>query len=325
MVREFTELQGMMGGLYAKQEGQPEPVWKAIYYHYLPVGVEADAPPSRAELGSAAIAWAAVALADKSDSVLALFYAGERFSGSRDPYGMRRQMQGIVRILIDLPELTGLDLEVSIDSIFAEAAKHLPMAGARWQDVADPAFVLDRIRFALEARGSSVEIARAAAAPGESRPLRARRVAQALDAMRASADFQALAVLFKRVKNIAKELREAGGRGPGAGRSIDRTALKEPAERALLDELDRRRPAIEQATAAGDYRRAFAEIAAFRPAVDRFFTDVFVMVDDASLRNARLTLMAELRDLVLGLADISEIVPQETEGGRTSQARQTES
>jgi glycyl-tRNA synthetase beta chain len=104
------------------------------------------------------------------------------------------------------------------------------------------------------------------------------------------------------VKNIAKELKSDA--------SLDRSALAEPAERALLDELDARRPRIEAAAARSDYRGAFVEIAGLRAAVDRFFTEVFVMADDVRVRTARLTLMADLRDLILHLADISEIVPQ---------------
>jgi glycyl-tRNA synthetase beta chain len=87
-------------------------------------------------------------------------------------------------------------------------------------------------------------------------------------------------------------------------------ALSEPAEQALLAELDAHRPRIESAAAAADYRQAFVDLAGLRPVVDRFFNEVFVMAEDARLRTARLTLMAELRDLILTLADISEIVPQ---------------
>ncbi|HEU4499580.1 MAG TPA: DALR anticodon-binding domain-containing protein, partial [Sphingomicrobium sp.] len=155
---------------------------------------------------------------------------------------------------------------------------------------------------ALEQRGFTREIVRAATWSPTMRPLRARRVAEALQAMRTSADFQALAVLFKRVKNIAKELKEDA--------VLERSALTEPAERALLTELDTRRPRIEQASAAGDYRRALSEIAGLRAAVDTFFADVLVITDDMRLRTARLKLTADLRDLVLDLADISEIVPQ---------------
>src|SRR5206468_6738872 len=101
MVREFTELQGTMGGIYARHEGEPEEVWKAMYFHYLPLGVEADAPPSRAQLGKAATTWAAVSLADKLDSIVGLFWAGERPTGSRDPLGIRRLGNGVFKVLID--------------------------------------------------------------------------------------------------------------------------------------------------------------------------------------------------------------------------------
>src|SRR6185369_14592503 len=107
MVREFTELQGKMGGIYAREEGLPEEVWKAIYYHYLPIGVEANAAPTRAQLGKAAVTWAAAALADKLDTIVGLFAAGEKPTGSRDPYGLRRAAHGVFKILVDLPDLVG--------------------------------------------------------------------------------------------------------------------------------------------------------------------------------------------------------------------------
>ncbi len=107
MVREFTELQGAMGGVYARDAGEPEGVWKAIYHQYLPVAVETDAAPQAAALGTGAVTWAAVSLADKLDTLVGLFLAGERPTGSRDPFGLRRQAHGILRILLDLEPLTG--------------------------------------------------------------------------------------------------------------------------------------------------------------------------------------------------------------------------
>src|SRR5262249_16275594 len=104
MVREFTELQGVMGGIYARAEGEPEEVWKGIYYHYLPLGVETDGPPSKANLGKAALTWVAVSLADKLDTVVGLFAAGEKPTGSSDPYALRRAAQGIVKTLADASE-----------------------------------------------------------------------------------------------------------------------------------------------------------------------------------------------------------------------------
>jgi glycyl-tRNA synthetase beta chain len=301
MVFEFPELQGAMGGIYAREEGQPEDVWKAVYHHYLPIAVEADAAPTRAQLGSAAVTWAAVSLADKLDTVAGLSRAGERGTGSRDPFGLRRQMHGIVRILMDLPELTGIDREIGVRSLLVEAGRAFD--GADWDVDAAIAFAQERVRYALEQRGIPGEVMRGATAHvADAVPLRARRVAAALHAMRGSEDFQGLAVLFKRVKNIARELTSRD--------ALDRSTLTEPAETALLAQLESARPRIEAASRAADYRKALAEIASLRPAVDRFFTDVFVMADDPRVRTARLTLMADLRDLILELADISEIVPQ---------------
>jgi glycyl-tRNA synthetase beta chain len=302
MVFEFPELQGTMGGIYAREEGLPEPVWKAIYHQYLPVGVEADAPPSAAQLGPAAATWAAVSLADKLDTVVGLTNAGEKATGSRDPFGLRRQMHGIVRVLMDLPELAGVDREIGL--------RDLLTAAARGFGEADPAtaatvlgFANDRVRYALEQRGRSQEVVNGAtSAAGDVVPLRALRVAAALQRMRGAEDFQALAVLFKRVKNIARELKGYA--------TLDREALTEPAERTLLAELDVRRPRIEHAARGADYRQAFTDLAGLRPVVDRFFTEVFVMAEDERVRTARLTLMADLRNLILDLADISEIVPQ---------------
>ncbi|MGH9373322.1 MAG: glycine--tRNA ligase subunit beta, partial [Vicinamibacterales bacterium] len=170
MVFEFPELQGTMGGIYAREEGQPEGVWKAIYCHYLPIAVEADAPPARDQLGAAAVTWAAVSLADKLDTVTGLLHAGERATGSRDPFGLRRQMHGVVRILMDLPELAGIDRELSVAPLVVEARGLFGGAAA----AADPAvtFAVERVRFALEQRGYPVEIVRAVTAPPDVAPLR---------------------------------------------------------------------------------------------------------------------------------------------------------
>src|SRR5204863_4373240 len=123
MVREFTELQGTIGGIYARHDGEPEEVWKAIYFHYLPIAVEADAPPTRVQLGKAAVTWAAVSLADKLDTMVGLFAAGEKPTGSRDPYGLRRAAQGVVKMLVDLKATSGVqtatDLSAFVDRAFA--------------------------------------------------------------------------------------------------------------------------------------------------------------------------------------------------------------
>ena len=131
MVQEFTELQGTMGGIYARAEGQPDEVWKAIYYHYLPASVDADAPPTRETLGAAAVTWAAVSLADKLDTLVGLFATGERPTGSRDPYGLRRQAHGIFKILVDLPELTGLTTRLSLGPLRGGSRACVPVRRRR--------------------------------------------------------------------------------------------------------------------------------------------------------------------------------------------------
>ena len=296
MVRELTELQGTMGGIYAREDGRPEAVWKAIYFHYLPVGVEATAPPTKEQLGKAAITWAAVALADKLDTVSGMFAAGERPTGSRDPYGLRRAAQGIVRILVDLPELTGLDLRLTLGQLVKTAG----LDDAFWS------FMIDRVRFVLEQRGSDARNVRAVThgAAAEVSPLVARRKLETLPEFTESPDFKQLAVLFKRVKNIAKNLGESAADLGGT--------LTDASELALAAEVGRLQPVIAAAVAAGSgYRQAFAEAAKTGPAVAKFFDDVMVMADDPKLRDARLRLLKRLEGSILQLADVSEIVPEE--------------
>ena len=295
MVRELTELQGTMGGIYAREDGRPEEVWKAIYFHYLPVGVEANAPPAKEQLGKAAIAWAAVSLADKLDTLTGMFGAGERPTGSRDPYGLRRAAQGVARILVDLPELTGLDLRLTLGELVQAQADE-----AFWT------FMLDRVRYVLEQRGYDPRNVRAVTHSEITQlsPLTAKRKLEVLPEFTESTEFRQLAILFKRVKNIAKNL-EPGARDLGG-------KLAEPAETALAAEIDRLEPVIASASASGTgYRQAFAEAAKAGPAVAKFFDDVMVMTDDAKLRDARLRLLRRLEGLILQLADVSEIVPEE--------------
>jgi glycyl-tRNA synthetase beta chain len=324
MVREFTELQGTMGGLYARQEGLPEAVSKAIYFHYLPVGVEPNAPPSREVLGAGAVAWAAVSIADKLDSVVSLFAAGERPTGTRDPLAMRRQAQGLLRVLVDLPELTGVDASVGLAALVEEVAASFAADAVRTAAEAEhaglptlaadgdwrgelAAFLVERLRFLFERRGYAGDEINAVlpiGAPLEAlAPLDLRRRLEALRGIRGSADFTALAAAFKRVKNIAKDHTGA----TSADGAVAAAAGGEAAEAALAAAITEREPQISNAAKAGDYAMAFRTAAGFRAPVDRFFTEVLVMHDDPAIRDRRLGLMAKLRDLVMKLADISEV------------------
>ena len=308
MVREFTELQGTMGGVYAREQGEPEWVWKAIYFHYLPLAVEASAEPAREKLGEAAVTWAAVSLADKLDTLTGLIGAGEKPTGSRDPFGLRRAAHGVIRILVDLPELTGLTAAPSMASLLPSVAAE----GFLHE------FMLERLRYVLEQRGYDARNVRAVTHAGaETSPLIARRKLEALPSVVQTAAFQQLATAFKRVRNIARELDDDVFGAEEKKHADLGKLLKEPAEKALLKEMDARRAVIEQAAKKGEgFGEAFAEAAGVGPAVDRFFTEVFVMAEDAQLRAARLRLMKRLERLILRLADVSEIVSEPVTGQR---------
>jgi glycyl-tRNA synthetase beta chain len=316
MVREFPELQGVMGGIYARLEGSSEEVWKAIYYHYLPVGAEADAPPTKVQLGKkAAVTWAAVSLADKLDTVAGLFTALEKPTGSRDPFGMRRAAQGIVRILVDLPDLTGRIDTVRIGQLIAKTGEILEahLDSDRGEAAA---FLLDRFCHLCEVRGLGLPEIRAVRNvfednPGQLRPLDAFKRVHALTSMVRSADFRTLAELFKRVKNITKNVPKTNEHFSWHDLLTYSRESAEDAERQLIAVLAPNENPLRNYALAGDYLSALTRLAQFRPQVADFFDHVMVMVDDEKVRNHRLMILARLRDLILSIADISEIVPED--------------
>jgi glycyl-tRNA synthetase beta chain len=316
MVRELTELQGTMGGIYAREDGHPATVWKAIYHHYLPQGVEADAPPSAAVLGEAARTWAAVAMADKLDTLVGMFAVGERPTGSRDPHGLRRAAQGLVRTLVDLEALTGVGTAVTLGPLVAAAARPFAEGGAG-DASGDPdlwRFLVERLRYVLEQRGYDVRNVRAVTHghPAALAPAAALRRLEVLATVADSAEFRQLATLFKRVRNIvAKNAPEGMAALHAAGAPLE-SILTEEAERALWSQYQQCAPGIAEAAAGGDrLQEAFERCARLGPAVARFFDDVMVMCDDPTLRMARLRLVFSIEQLVLQLADVSEIVSQE--------------
>jgi glycyl-tRNA synthetase beta chain len=316
MVREFTELQGTMGGIYAREAGEPESVWKAIYHQYLPTAVEADAAPTVAALGEGRVTWACLSLADKLDTLVGLFRAGERPTGSRDPYGLRRQAHGLVRILADAEPLAGVRVRATLEQLLAQTHAGFGAEAAPSVQTDLAVFLAERLQYFFEARGGDRRTVRAVIG-GEQAAMRVpvsdlQENLRALPEFARSDQFRQLATAFKRVRNIARELPDAEYRALDEARPTAR--LTEPAERALLDELSAREPAIARAVAEGKgYREAYAEAARFEPIVARFFNDVFVMAEDPAQRHARLWLMKRLERAILQLGDISEIVAPESE------------
>jgi len=313
MVREFTELQGTMGGIYAREEGMPEEVWKAIYFHYLPVGVEADAAPTKVQLGKAAVSWAAVSLADKLDTLVGLVCkAGETPTGSRDPYGLRRAGHGIMKVLVDCDELTGSFRRPSLAPLV-----HAALDGFGLADVAADrmnelrAFMMDRLRHLMSVRGLQYEEVQAVTgrvsridtiSPADLMD-RAREIAR----VRTKPVFASVAEAFKRANNIVEQA--WGAVGPEVWRR-DADRLNDPAEKALRTALDRVGSDIGTALAARQPGKALAAVASIQPELTKFFDDVRVMVDDASLQSARLALLAELRDRISEIGDLSVLAPK---------------
>jgi glycyl-tRNA synthetase beta chain len=207
-----------------------------------------------------------------------------------------------VKILADLPELTGLETPLPLGRLLTQAA--VPFRGFGEAEIPLFAFMADRLAYLLEQRGFDVRSVRAVMHGGVAvtSPLEARRKLEALSQMSGSAALLGVATLLKRVKNISK--------GVDAPASLDADALTEPAERALAAALQSRAPAIRSAAARGDYADAFSGIAALQPEVATFFDDVLVMAEDPRVRAARLGLVAMLRALILEIADISEIVTE---------------
>lgn len=315
MVFEFPELQGQMGGVYAREEGLPEQVWKAIYYQYLPVGVEADAPPTRSQLGAAAVTWAAVSLADKLDTLVGLLVSGEKVTGSRDPFGLRRQAQGICRILVDLESLTELTHSVTVRRLVEEAALGYPASEITPDRIAAIlSFLSERLRHLFQVRGAQVDELNAEVPLGfDGDAAIARDRLNALAQFRASVEFRALAALFKRAARLLeKSPNEAMKRGLTNQVALPVAENAQSADSILFDAIKQLRNQFVHQIPVKNYRAAFASAAELRPSIDRFFDEVMVLCEDQGLRAMRLGLLCDLVDEIRGnLGDISEIVPED--------------
>jgi glycyl-tRNA synthetase beta chain len=301
MVREFTELQGVVGGLYAKSQEEPEEVAWAVYDHYKPAGLEDSIPRN--------IVGQAVSLADKFDSLVGCFAVGLVPSGSSDPFALRRAAIGIVKILVETK------LPVSLSMVIARAARSLsngprkiPVSLAVEKQVLE--FLLDRARFVLKERGNlAYDEINAAISAGADDMVDAVRRMEAIKAIRKTKNFEPLAVSFKRIRKIIEKA------GPEAGwklSAVRSDLFTEDAERALHARAASAIKAVEQFKRSGKYKDALQEIAGLRPEVDRFFEKVMVMADDEHVRKNRLTLLRGLLSEFSTIADFSEIVTADT-------------
>ena len=289
MVREFTDLQGVMGGLYARAEGLPEPVWKAISDQYRPQG-QGDDPP-REDVG------AVLSLADRFDTLAGIFRLGLVPTGSKDPYGLRRAAAGAVTIATSRRwrvDWSGL-LEKAI-SLYPADLPGLspPVALAELEK-----FFAERLRNALERAGSSYDEISAVVNVGSWDFADAAERAAALTEARRRLDFRGLVLAFKRIRNIL------GAEDPGQPSA---RLYREDAERALAADFLQAKALLEELVPARRYSEALETIASISPSLDRFFVEVLVNCPDGDLKRNRQALLGAIRKEFTRIADFSEIV-----------------
>lgn len=294
MVQEFPELQGIVGGLYAAAQGESSQASEAIYDHYLPQGAEDRCPRS--------MVGAIVSLADKLDGVVGGFAVGHEPTGSSDPFALRRQANGIIKVLVEnsLPIPLRPMVEQALNTLTIEWRQ--PQTEV-YTGVVE--FLGDRLRYYLESvRGLRYDTVRAVMGAGWDVPGDAVRRAEALEAIRGGENFEALSVAAKRIKNILAKSATASDWQPG---EVEAAILQEEPERELHAAYVAAAAEAGQLASAGEYRQALEVIAGLRPAVDRFFDKVLVMAEDPAVRQNRLRLLGKLDQLFSGIARFAEI------------------
>jgi glycyl-tRNA synthetase beta chain len=289
MVGEFPELQGIMGGHYARLEGLKPEIADAIEDHYKPIGASEEMP--RGDLG------ALVGLADRLHQLAGIIGVGEKATGAADPFGLRRAAIGILRIL------QGRGYHLSLGAAVDAALDALggKVSGAR---AAVRAQVLDFLRGRVRALWSEsfdVDLVEAVLAAGFDDVVDARRRVEALAEVKRRPDFVPLAVAFKRAANIQEKATGAGAR------AVDASLLGEGAEKDLADEVERVEREAASLREGRDYPAVLRKVAELKPAVDRFFDDVLVMAEDARLRENRLALVQRVAGLFGDIADFRKI------------------
>jgi glycyl-tRNA synthetase beta chain len=293
MVREFPELQGIVGGLYARAQGEPDDVADAVYDHYRPVGLDDPIPRNLIGCG--------VSLADKLDSIVGCFAVGIIPTGSSDAYALRRASLGIVKVILDkkLP----VSLRLAIGSVSKALHVHAPkrtLSPAQETQILE--FILDRAKFVFRERaGFSYDEVNAVFRAGADDLVDAQKRLVALRAIRKSKNFEPLTVSFKRIRKILEkaDLKD--------GVTVNPELFQSDAERELFSAGREATVKVQAEKRAGRYEQALDRIAGLRKSVDRFFEEVMVMDEDKAIRENRLALLSEQLREFTTIADFSEI------------------
>ncbi|YCH21901.1 glycine--tRNA ligase subunit beta [Pseudomonas sp. D1-3] len=286
MVGEFPEMQGIAGYYYALNDGEPEDVALALNEQYMPRGAGAELPST--------LTGAAVALADKLDTLVGIFGIGMLPTGSKDPYALRRAALGVLRILIE--KGLELDLGATVEFAVRQYGSKVKAAGLAPQVLE---FIFDRLRARYEDEGVDVSVYQAVRAVNPMSPLDFDQRVQAVQAFRTLPEAEALAAANKRVSNL---LSKADGQ---IASSIEAHYFDTPAEFTLNAAIQKADNAVQPLAQSRQYREALAQLASLRTPVDSFFEAVLVNAEDPKVRANRYALLARLRGLFLGVADIS--------------------
>ncbi len=288
VVGEFPELQGIMGKTYALLQGEPKSVAKAIYEHYLPNRAGGPVPQS--------IEGAILSIADKIDTISACFGVGLLPTGTTDPFALRRQTLGIIRIVLEMPLRISLSelLDKALDLLASRLIK--PAADVK-REILD--FFEGRLlNYLASQEGLSPDVIEAALAVGIDDPVEAVARTKALAAFTGRPDFGSLATAVKRVANIIKEPETA---------PVNPALFKSPAEGALFEGLAGTESAVESRLTESDYPGALETMAQLKPLIDGFFDSVLVMDKDESVRRNRLALLTRIQKLFARVADFRKI------------------
>src|ERR1700678_4041514 len=301
MLREFTELQGVVGGLYARAQAEPDEIAWAVYDHYKPVGLDDPLPRN--------LTGCAVALADKLDSLVAFFAVGAVPTGSSDPFALRRAAQGIVKIILErkLP----MSLSAAISAAAKALKEHAPKIEATeavQKQVLN--FLLERAKFLLrEKAGFAYDEINAAFAAGADDLVDAADRVAAVKAIRNMKNFVPLAASFKRIRNI---LEKSAGGSERDHATVSAELLWEPAEKELHAAAQRIGEVARAKKKNRKYREALEAVSELRPAIDAFFDKVLVMVEDKNVRANRIALLGNLLKEFSTVADFSELGGEES-------------
>jgi len=309
LVKEFTELQGIVGGLYAKAQrldpllpaATAAAIGDAIYHHYQPESMDDQVPPT--------VEGAVLAIADKADTIAGMFALGWQPTGSKDPFALRRAANGIVKIIAEHK------LPLPIAKLFSDARTEYAGtdAEARFDkrinfDASIASFMRERLEFYLrDVRGFAYDVVNAVLAAGSDNIVDAIDRAGALTQVRGSEDFASISVAFKRTKNILRQAHEGGRK---IADQLDSRALTEDSEQALAARLPVVASNVRQLREQRNYVAALTEISTLRQPIDLFFDKVMVMVDDDRVRSNRLALLQTLLQEFSTIADFSEIVTE---------------